>query len=140
LYPFSSGATGKTTALHDIVKYWNRKENVVVVYPAYIYFREVFTGKEKLFFKPKKIVLDNVPVNVYPIFKVPKIAYLYYPLYLYLDKYLKDNAFKANVIIAHYRKNLYLGYKLAKKMQIPLVVGIHITDILECDVKKKSKN
>ena len=121
-----------TTVLHNIVKHLNKNKNVIVIRPVYIYLSEIFTGKCKKNLRPKKIILDNVLIIIFPIFKIPKIAYFYNPLYRYLNKYFKNNTFKPDIVVAHYDKSLQIGYKYSKKNNLPLVAGLHITlDLLE---------
>jgi glycosyltransferase involved in cell wall biosynthesis len=137
LYPTTAepNAEGTTAALHHFVKCWTRDQQakVLVVRPVYLYVREWLTGKnnhsassEKPF-KRKIISLDNVPVIVFPIFKIPRIAYFYYPLYRFLNKYLKSTGFKPDVVTAHYDKSLHIGYRYSRMRRLPLVAGLHIT-------------
>jgi len=114
LYPFRENGIGATKAIHNIVKHWNEKGNIVV--------------------------LDNTLVIVYPIFKIPKIAYCYYPLYRYLNKYFKNNSFKPDIVVAHYDKSLQIGYQYSKRNKLPLVAGLHIAmDIVEKSPVKFNK-
>ncbi len=119
-------------AIRNIVKHWNYDGNVVVVRPVFMYFSEILTGKGRRLFRPKKIVLDNISVIFYPIFKIPKIAYLYYPFYRYLKKHLKDIFFKPDIVVAHYAKSLQIGYQYARRNKLPLVTGFHFSpDLIE---------
>lgn len=137
LYPTTGDPAGEgvTSVLHSFVKHWNqdknREVNVLVVCPVYLYVREWFTHRQNRLsgksFRSKIISLDSVPVIVFPIFKIPRIVYFYYPLYRYLNKYLKSIDFKPDVVVAHYDKSLYIGYRYSRKRQLPLVVGLHIT-------------
>ena len=121
-----------TKALHNIVKHWNNKGKIIVIRPVYIYLSELFTGKYKGSLMPEKIFIEDVTVIVFPIFKMPKIAYFFYPLYRYLNKYFKNNIFKPDIVVAHYEKSLEIGYKYSQKNKLPLVSGLHITpDLLE---------
>ncbi len=142
LYPTTGDPAGEgvTSALHSFVKCWNRHQqaNVLVVCPVYFYVREWFRRRQSQrpgkSFKSKIISLDNVSVIVFPVFKIPRIAYFYYPLYRYLDKYLKAVDFKVDVVVAHYDKSLYIGYRYSRKRQLPLAIGLHITpDLVEDD-------
>ncbi|NIM12119.1 MAG: glycosyltransferase [Candidatus Aminicenantes bacterium] len=144
LYPTTAepSAEGVTSVLHSFVKHWhqdkNREVNVLVVCPVYLYVREWFTRRQNQLsgksFRSKIISLDNVPIIVFPIFKIPRIAYFYYPLYRYLNKYLKTIDFKPDVVVAHYDKSLYIGYRYSRMRELPLVVGLHITpDLVEDD-------
>jgi glycosyltransferase involved in cell wall biosynthesis len=138
LYPVpgETGAQGVTRALHNLVKYWNRKEGVTVrvVRPVYFYFSEWIKGKNKQTVAERKKIfsLDGVEVIVYPVYKIPKIAYFYYPLYRYLARYLEKVGFEPDLVVAHYDKSLQIGYGYAQRSSIPFVAGLHITpDLME---------
>jgi glycosyltransferase involved in cell wall biosynthesis len=139
LYPVTDdpGGEGVTSALHGFVKQWHGQAKVIVVCPVYLYVREWFGGKPDRLpgkrFKREIISLDDVPVIIFPIFKIPRIAYFYYPLYRYLDNYLKSIHFKADVVVAHYDKSLGIGYRYSRGRGLPLVAGLHITPDLVSD-------
>jgi len=121
-----------TKALHNIVKHWNNKGKIIVIRPVYIYLSELLIGKYKGSFIPKKIFIEDVTVIVFPIFKIPKITYFYYPLLKYINKYIKNKSFEFDIVVAHYDKSLKIGYQYSKQNQIPFVTGFHITpDLLE---------
>jgi len=130
-----------TRALHQLVKYWNRRQGVQVqvVRPVYIYFSELIFGEKRKIPNYKKsprkkiFSLDNVSIIVYPVFKIPKIAYFYYPLYGFLDKYLKSIDFEPDIVLAHYDKSLDIGYRYSRRRNLPLVSGLHITPDLMTD-------
>jgi glycosyltransferase involved in cell wall biosynthesis len=146
LYPITGDPDNVevTRALHHLVRYWNRQENVQVqvVRPVYLYLRELFlgekrkTGSQKKSPRHKTFSLDNVPITIYPIFKIPKIAYFYYPLYRYLDRYFKSIGFEPDVVVAHYDKSLYIGYQYSRRRNLPFVAGLHITPHLMADDPK----
>jgi glycosyltransferase involved in cell wall biosynthesis len=125
LYPTRAGSSEVeiTHALHNLVKYWNRTERVVVVRPVYIYLREIFTKKPRL--TEKIVYIDDVEVIVFPIFKIPKITYCYYPLYRYLDRFLKKSGIKPDMVVAHYDKSLHIGHRYSQQRNLPFVVGLH---------------
>jgi len=130
-----------TWALHHLVRNWNQQEDiqVQVVRPVYIYPREVIFGEKRKIVgykkSPRKKIfsLDNVSIIVYPVFKIPKIAYFYYPLYRFLDKYLKSIGFQPDAVVAHYDKSLHIGHQYSRGRNLPLVSGLHITPDLVTD-------
>ncbi len=137
-----------TRALHWLVSYWNQQERVQVqvIRPVYLYPRELIfgekrkTGSYKKSPRKKIFSLDNVSIIVYPVFKIPKIAYLYYPLYRYLDKYLKSIGFEPDAVVAHYDKSLHIGHQYSRRRNLPLVSGLHITpDLMTDDPKAFTK-
>jgi glycosyltransferase involved in cell wall biosynthesis len=133
-----------TRALHHLVRYWNQQENVQVqvVRPIYLYLRELFFGEKRKTSSYKKnprkkiFSIDNVSITIYPVFKIPKIAYFYYPLFRYLDKYFKSIDFDPDVVVAHYDKSLYIGYQYSRRRNLPFVAGLHITPDLVADDPK----
>lgn len=133
-----------TRALHQLVKYWNQQQGVQVqvVRPVYIYFRELIFGEKRKIDNYKKsprkkfFSIDNVTITIYPVFKIPRIAYFYYPLYRYLDKYFKSIGFEPDIVLAHYDKSLHIGYQYSRRRNLPLVSGLHITPDLMTDDPK----
>lgn len=136
LYPVTgdSGDITVTWSLHKLVKQWQNREGVEVrvVRPVYIYFSELLRlggkigGQTKPLLK-KNIVIDGVPVIIFPIYKIPRLAYYYAPLYRYVDKSLRRSGFRPDMVIAHYDKSLHIGYEYSMKKNLPLVAGLHIT-------------
>ncbi len=130
LYPSQPKGSGEeiTTALHHMTRYWNKTENILVIRPVYVYLRELFrktTNHKRELFRQRLLELDGVKIIVFPILKIPKIAYFYYPLYRFLDSYSKTHSFSPDIIVAHYNKSLEIGYQYSQRHQLPLVVGIH---------------
>lgn len=131
-----------THALHNLVKYWNTEARVIVLRPVYLYpseiLKKIITRKSASpipkNFRKKFFTLDNIPIIVYPIYKIPKIAYFYKPLYSFLDRYFRKIDFTPDIVIAHYDKSLHIGYQYSQHRQIPLVSGLHITpDLMAAD-------
>lgn len=127
LYPTRPVGDGEiiTYALHNFVKHWNKTDPVVVVRPVYLYLSQ---PKHLLkHFRKKIVTIDNVTVIVFPVFKIPKVSYLYAPLYRFLDKYLSKTGFAPGMVVAHYDKSLQIGYRYARRSRLPLIAGLHIT-------------
>ncbi len=123
-----------TPALHNFVKVWNLEDdvNVIVVRPVFVYLSELFGNRVnrvnyKKNCKKRIFKLDNVSIFRYPVFKVPRIAYFYFPLYRAIHSYLKTAGFKPDIVVAHYDKSLIIGSQYAGKRKIPYVAGLHIT-------------
>ena len=72
------------------------------------------------------MTIDKVKIIIYPVFKIPKLFYFYYPLL----RYLKKHEFKPGMVIAHFDKSLTIGYKFARKSRLPFIAGLHITEDL----------
>jgi L-malate glycosyltransferase len=141
LYPVDDvDNTGAVThALHKMVKAWEEEPGVrvLVVCPVYRYLREWVTGKQKRAASGKDaktytISIDGIPVIVFPIVKIPKIAYYYRSLYRFLDSHMPSIGFKPDVVVAHYDKSLHIGCRYAQRLKVPLAAGFHITpDLME---------
>lgn len=135
LYPATGDpeAMGLTRALHNLVKHWRQYPgaDIRVVCPVYYYIREIITGRSrdpaKKSFRVRTFTLEDVPVLVYPIFKIPRLLYFYRPLYRFLDRYLAREEFEPDVIVAHYDKSLNIGLHYSRRRNLPLVAGFHIT-------------
>ena len=133
-----------TRALHRLLRHWHHQEGVQVqvVRPVYLYVRELIFGEKRKIGNYKKsprkkiFSLDNVPIIVYPVFKIPKIAYFYYPLYGFLDRFLKSRGFEPDIVVAHYDKSLHIGHRYSQRRQLPFVAGLHITPDLMIDDPK----
>ena len=133
-----------TWALHQMVQYWHQQQGVQVqvVRPVYLYPRELLFGEKRKIGSYKKsprkkiFSLDNVSIIVYPVFKIPKIAYFYYPLYRFLDRYLKSIGFEPDAVVAHYDKSLHIGHQYSRRRNLPLISGLHITPDLMADDPK----
>jgi glycosyltransferase involved in cell wall biosynthesis len=97
---------------------------------------KVSKGINKKCARKKIFSLDNVSIIVYPVFKIPRIAYFYYPLYRYLDRYFKSIGFEPDIVVAHYDKSLHIGHHYSRRRNLPLVSGLHITPDLMTDDPK----
>ncbi len=132
LYPRQADRpfTGITPALHQLAQYWAKEHRVTVVRPVFVYLKEWLAGKKKVSLKSSSFQLEGVDVLVYPVVKIPKIAYLYGPLL----HFIKNRAPAPDVVVAHYDKSLEIGLMYARKYNLPLVAGIHIApDLLSDD-------
>jgi len=126
LYPSSPGGhpLERTLALHHLAKHWGRSNEVMVLRPRFFYLGEMF-GKNKKYglneFKRNEFTMNGVKVVVFPILKIPKVAYLYF----FLMRFLKSHAFKPDVVVAHYEKCLSIGATVSRLLKVPLIAGIH---------------
>lgn len=126
LYPSTPSGSGEdvTVALHKLAACWNKNHRVVVVRPVYIYLSALLRRKTGRLRK-KIVVRDNVTIIVFPVFKIPRTAYYYAPLYRFLKRYLKREGYIPQVVVAHYDKCLQIGLHYARQNRLPLVAGIH---------------
>ncbi|MGD9930878.1 MAG: glycosyltransferase [Mangrovibacterium sp.] len=117
LYPLS-GESKNSFALHYFVKEWSKKHEVKVARLHYSYEPEK---------KPAtgRVLLDGVEVSVFSPLWVPVLKLSLVDA----EKILRDLDFEPDVIVAHLY-NAYLGFaKLARRKNIPLIAGIHKSDI-----------
>lgn len=127
LFPSRPPASAErvTPALYNLVKYWSRTEEVLVIRPVYVYLREILFGRKR---RPRRetFSLEGIKVVRFPIFKIPRLAYWFWPLF----SFLKKSGFKPQLVVGHYDKSLKIAYLYAQKQGLPLVAGIHIADDL----------
>lgn len=107
-----------TFALHQFVREWAKNEHVVVIKPIIRYFD--FRLQDEDYY------IENVRVRKVHIFKVPKIPIFYYQR---MFNYLKKINIKFDIIIGHCGHSNLIAYKVANRLRIPLMVGLHQTDI-----------
>lgn len=125
MYPAYPGQSLKQVndALHRIVRRWTATEKVLVV-RAHLApdFRREDPGIKQGFFS-----LDGVDILNHYFFKVPRCRIFYFNrLYAKLNKI----RFYPDVIAAHIGYSLYLGYKIARHFEIPLISAVHHGDLL----------
>jgi len=128
----------RTRALYNFIKYWekDRKISVDVINPQLIYLSDIWKRKQEFLINKNFFIQNKTNTKIFSIYKIPLIGYFFLPLMMYI-KYKKT---KYDIIIAHFKRSLNLGYKIAKKNNIPLIAGIHLGDILECKQSERVKN
>lgn len=137
LYPSQPAGSNEdiTVALHQMTKYWNETDKVLVIRPVYYYLKELFfpppqknlkfMQRWQNLFHYRIFELDGVKIVVFPILKIPRMAYFYTPLYRFLDRYKQTHTFISDIVVAHYNKSLDIGYQYSQRQNLPLAVGIH---------------
>jgi len=117
LYPLTDHSRN-SFALHYFVKEWQKKNEVCVLRTYLNYEKEVVPLE-------KRIVLDGVEVNVFQPIWIPVLKKTVFNARVIFDQL----NFKPDVILAHLY-NSYLSFEpLARKLDIPFVVGIHNSDL-----------
>lgn len=153
LYPVSADSSDITVtwSLHKLVRQWQKRDGVQVrvVRPVYIYLSELlrFRGKIGSNLKPltkKNIIIDEVPVIIFPVYKIPQIAYYYKHLYKHVAKWLRCDGWQPDMVVAHYDKSLHIGYEYATLHNLPLAAGLHITpDLMQensCEFSRRCQH
>ena len=122
IYPKSKHDKSNSMAIHNLFKYWG---NVEVIRPTFLPSGEGL--REFLFSNKKKNSFNKERVNIYTryVWKIPKTNVYFY------NRIIKDRRKTdlPDVIIAH-RLHAGLGaWKLSKKEKLPLIIGLHSSDI-----------
>lgn len=110
-------------ALLDFLSRWQQDHEITVVCPVAVYLRELFDRQ-----KIRKKTLQNqsgVPVRYFPVVKIPRWRFVFTPIL----RFLRRNAARPDVIVAHFKLGLEVGYRYARKTGRPLVIGLHASDI-----------
>ena len=122
-----------THALHNFVKEWNTYHEVLVIRPLFINANPL----KPYYYYPKEIVsagkyqLDNVKITTVPILRIPKTE-------LYFYNFPSEiNNFHPDIVVSHFGRSIFLGNKIASKLSIPHICGLHISDII--NLKKGNK-
>jgi len=109
----------KSKALHSFVQEWGDTEEVFVLKPLYL-------PQEFMLLKKGLFNMNNIRGQYMPIIKLPKKNIFLYPN---IDKYLKRNSINPDVIISHMPVNHFIAYRYALQKRLPLIVGVHMSDI-----------
>ncbi|WP_020614570.1 glycosyltransferase family 4 protein [Sediminispirochaeta bajacaliforniensis] len=122
LYPQSDNQSRmeKTFALHNFVKYWV-DDNIIVIKPIKIKKKEFHR-----FFQIEKRNVGNVLVYLIPYFRQEYLSF-FFRFHLY--HLLKKLNIHPDIIVSHYKTSHIFGRQIALKFGIPLICGIHVTDI-----------
>lgn len=137
LYPVKSGHYSSeviTHALHDFVRAWSKDNEVRVIRPLIINANPVkpFHYYPKHIVSPGEYVLDGINISAVPVYRIPKTEIF---LTGKLERSIHDSDFKPDVIIAHFGRSIIIGAKIAKKMELPFICGLHNTDITHLNKK-----
>jgi glycosyltransferase involved in cell wall biosynthesis len=120
LFP-ADGCAGYTSgALREFVEAWGRQgHQVQVIRPHFSYEDEPFP-QEPVFQSG-----DRVSVRFVRPLRIPLLKWTWYPS----RKIINQLPFKPDVVICHLYNAYFTFGGLAKKLGVPLVIGIHMSDI-----------
>lgn len=125
VYPAFPGQSPQKVsyALHHLVRYWLKKEELLVVRPYFL----PHTGGENRSISRLSFSLDGVDILTRPFLKIPRT-----PLICMTGLYnkLEKINFPPQVVVAHVGYGLSLGYKIAKRYNSPLVAAVHYGDLV----------
>lgn len=120
LFPFSKGDKNTTGALREFVEHWGNNGNRIhVVRLHFKHEREPFPPKT--YFK----IGENISVNFIQPIRIPILKFTFYNN----KKITESLNFKPDVIVCHHYNAYFTFYRIAQKLQIPLVLGLHMSDL-----------
>jgi len=120
IFPAKKGIRNTSSALREFVEEWGRKgHEIKVIRPHFSYEGEPFPSK------PKFNIGENITVEFIKPLRIPLLKLSFYNN----DKIIRELPFKPDVIVCHLYNSYFLFHKLSKKLKIPLVIGIHMSDI-----------
>lgn len=120
LFPYKKDELHTTGALREFIEEWAGLGNMVKVIRIH-YGHE----KEKFPQVPSFSIGENISVDFIQPIRIPVLKLSFYSL----KKIIKTLDFKPDVMVCHHYNAYFTFYKLAKKLNIPLVAGIHMSDV-----------
>lgn len=120
LFPSDKDINNTSEALREFVIEWAKKgHQIKVIRPYYSYEQEPYP--QKTTFK----IEANVLVEFVKPIRIPLLKFGYFNN----ERILENLTFKPDIVICHMYNSYFTFYKLAKILNVPLVVGIHMSDI-----------
>jgi glycosyltransferase involved in cell wall biosynthesis len=146
LYPGhqNQGRNKVSYAIHYFAQEWVKQGHHIRVIRPWVKYPKIFnfTTKAKMANKygfNERLSIDCVNVDRITINKIPKINYTQEDIkYIYNKaKNIIDDGFKPDVILCHMiNPSLYIGLLLKREFNIPLILTMHATDLI--NLSKKS--
>jgi glycosyltransferase involved in cell wall biosynthesis len=120
IFPAKKGIRNTSSALREFVEEWGKKgHQIKVIRPHFSYESEPFPSN------PYFHIGKKVTIKFIKPFRIPLLK-----LSFFNDKkIIRELPFNPDVIICHLYNSYFLFSKLSKKLEIPLVLGIHMSDI-----------
>lgn len=120
LFPASSDLKSTSGALREFVLAWAKDgHKIKVIRPYFAYEGEEYPQK------PLFRLHENIEVEFIRPLRIPLIKYSYYNK----RKIPGKLNFKPDVLVCHLYNSYFTFHSLAKDLNIPLVIGIHNSDI-----------
>jgi glycosyltransferase involved in cell wall biosynthesis len=120
LFPYNKKQGHTSGALREFIEQWGSQgHRIKVVRPHFSYEKETYPSQNNYW------ISDNIEVDFIRPFRIPVLKYSFYPL----SRIIKNLDFKPDVIICHLFNSYFLFHKLSKLLNVPLVTGIHMSDI-----------
>lgn len=122
LFPEKQGDLKYSIALYQLVKYW---DSIYIIRPYYFFKFSPFI----INFKRKPIYIsryqNTIILNV-PVFKIPIIKKFIFINPRKISAILKN---KPDIIVGHFLIGNRFAYHFSRRLNIPLTIGLHNSDI-----------
>ncbi len=120
LFPAEDNNRHTSGVLREFAVEWSKKgHHVNVVRPYFAYEKELFPEKSEF------RINNDVQVKFVKPIRIPLLKFTFYNN----RKILKGLAFKPDVVICHLYNAYFTFHRIAKILNVPLVIGIHMSDI-----------
>ncbi|MBN2636384.1 MAG: glycosyltransferase family 4 protein [Prolixibacteraceae bacterium] len=120
LFPFKKGEINTTGALREFIEQWANSGNTIkVIRVHYSHEKEEFPSISSY------NIGNNIIVDFIKPIRIPVLKLSFYNN----NKIINGLGFKPDIIVCHHYNAYFTFYKLAKKLNIPLVAGIHMSDV-----------
>ncbi len=120
LFPYDREARYTSGALREFIEAWSKAGHyVTVVRPHFSYEKEPFPAH------PEFHLGDRVQVRFIKPLRIPLLKLSCYSH----RKILEGLQMKPDVLICHLYNSYFAFYKLAQKLRVPLIIGIHMSDV-----------
>lgn len=120
LFPYNKEDKNTSVAIREFAEEWsNMGHKIKIIRPHFSYEKEPFPDPSNL------KISNNIDVDFIKPIRVPLLKYTWY----HRKKTLKLISFKPDVIICHLYNSYFTFAWLAEKFNIPLIIGIHMSDI-----------
>jgi glycosyltransferase involved in cell wall biosynthesis len=120
LFPADEDAKYTSGALREFALEWARNgHQVKVIRPYFSYEKEPFPGQ------PKFKLHDSLEIEFIRPLRLPLLKWNFYDD----SRIIRNLNFKPDVVICHLYNSYFTFSKLAKKLQVPMIIGIHMSDL-----------
>ncbi|MCJ1908283.1 glycosyltransferase family 4 protein [Planococcus ruber] len=129
LYPYTiEKKTKETLALHNLYKFWlNNDEIKISVIKTFFLPTEVKTVLKNKVKRKKAIIKDGMEIVTFPILKIPKKNIFFTRN---LVNYVSNEFENIDCVVVHRIFNALLIANFTKKKSIPLILGLHKSDVM----------
>lgn len=119
LIPIPNSENRISKALLDFLEDWKASHQLKVIRPTFRY--------EKLDLpETQKYIINNVEVEIIKPLRIPLLKWSYHPI----KKVINELPFEPDIVVCHLYNSYFSFARLAKKLNVPLVVGVHMSDIV----------